>query len=99
MQQKDMSENLEEIELLDSVYRCFPEVAQDLDQTLKNSWAYEPHERNEMWTGLIERFSQLTTDAISKGDEKTAKEYLDFMGMQFLSGGRQLQEGNWCLLY
>ena len=83
----DMHKDLEEIELLDSIYETFPEVAKDLDYTLKYYWEYEPHERNEMWTGLIERFSQLTTDAIEKKDEKTAKKYLSFMESKYMSGG------------
>ncbi len=82
-----MTDNQEEIRLLDAIYNEFPEVAEDLDKTLTYNWEYEPHERNEMWTGLIERFSQLTTDAISRGDEKKAKVYLHFMEKQFQSGG------------
>jgi len=82
-----VKKNNEEIELLNAIYDTFPEVAKDLDHTLKTYWEYEPHERNEMWTGLIERFSQLTTDAISRGDEIKAKKYLSFMEGQYLSGG------------
>jgi hypothetical protein len=87
-----MRNNQEEIELLNAIYQEFPEVAKDLDHTLKSNWDYEPHERNEMWTGLIERFSQLTTNAISRGDEKTARKYLSFMERQYLSGGKNLKK-------
>ena len=92
MQQGNMREDHEEIELLNTIYDEFPEVAKDLDHTLKHNWEYEPHERNEMWTGLIERFSQLTTDAISIGDEETAKKYLSFMEKQYLTGGENLKK-------
>lgn len=91
MQQKNMSKDQEEIKLLNAIYAEFPDVAKDLDYTLKNNWDYEPHERNEMWTGLIERFSQLATDAISRGDEKTARKYLSFIESQYLSGGEKLK--------
>jgi len=87
-----MRKDHEEIELLDAIYDEFPEVAKDLDYTLKYNWEYEPHERNEMWTSLIERYSQLTTDAISRGDEKTAKKYLSFMEDQYLKGGENLKK-------
>ena len=90
MQQVDMRKDNEEIELLNAIYGSFPEVAKDLDRTLKYNWEYDPHERNEMWTGLIERFSQLTIDAISKGDEITARKYLSFIESQYLSGGVNL---------
>ena len=87
-----MSKLKQEIDLLDAIYDQFPEVAADLDSTLKEGWGYEPEERIEMWTGLIERFSQLTTDAISRGDEKTAREYLDFMEKQYCSGGENCKK-------
>ena len=80
------------IDLLDAIYNQFPEAAKDLDQTLTESWACKPEERNEMWTGLIERFSQLTTDAISRGDEKTARKYLDFMEKQYFVGGEDCKK-------
>ena len=90
--QKTMSEIQEEIDLLDAIYNRFPEAAKDLDKTLRERWACDPEERNEMWTGLIERFSQLTTEAISRGDEKTAREYLDFMEKQYFSGGENCKK-------
>jgi hypothetical protein len=87
-----MSVHAEEIKLLDSVYSSFPEVAKDLDFTLKEMWDYEPHQRNEAWTMLIERFSQLTTDAIRRGDERTAKIYLDYMAEQYNRGGENCKK-------
>lgn len=87
-----MNNDKEEIKLLNAIYDTFPEVADDLDFTLKKNWEYEPHERNEMWTGLIERFSQITTDAISRGDDNTARKYLLFMEGQYLSGGVDLKK-------
>jgi hypothetical protein len=87
-----MHKNGKETTLLDAIYDEFPEVAEDLDRTLKYNWEYEPHERNKMWTGLIERFSQLTTDAISRGDEATAKRYLRFMEKQYSAGGEDIKK-------
>ena len=54
-----MSEHAEEIRLLDSVYSSFPEVAKDLDFTLKEMWDYEPHQRNEAWTMLHNRIDRI----------------------------------------
>lgn len=82
-----ISDSKEEIRLLDNLYATFPDAAKDLDFNLKEMWDYEPHERNEAWTMLIERFSQLTTDAIARGDENTAKRYLKFMEEQYKRGG------------
>jgi hypothetical protein len=87
-----MPRNQEEINLLDAIYSEFPEVGEDLDRTLKDHWDYEPHEKHEMCTGLVERFSQLTTDAISEGNEKVARKHLQFMESQFLSGGENCRE-------
>lgn len=87
-----MRKDRDEIELLNAIYDEFPEVAKDLDYTLKYNWEYEPHERNEMWTGLIERFSQLTTDAISRVDENTAKQYLSFMEGHYLRGSENVKK-------
>ena len=55
-------------------------------------WDHEPHERNEVWTMLIERFSQLTTDAIARGDENAAKRYLKFMEEQYNRGGNDCKK-------
>jgi hypothetical protein len=87
-----MTSEHEGIQLLNAIYSEFPEVADELDKTLKHNWDHEPHERNEMWALLIERFSQLTTDAISRGDEEKAKIYLHFMEKKFLSGGKDCRK-------
>ena len=82
-----MNKKTEGIEILDAIYESFPEAARDLDDALKNNYEFEPQERNEVYALLIGRFSQLTTDAISRGDENTARSYLEFMAEKLESCG------------
>lgn len=86
-----MSKKKQKIALIDAIYDAFPEVAVDLDRTLKY-WRYEPHERHKIWPDLIERFSQLTTDAISRGEENIAIKYLSFIQQEYNSGGEEVKK-------
>lgn len=87
MQQSDTRTDAEQIALLDAICATFPEVAEELDRTLKDVWEYGPHDRHRVWTDLIERFSQITTDAIRRNDEQTARAYLSFIEDKYRSAG------------
>ncbi|MCG6878419.1 MAG: hypothetical protein LJE96_04630 [Deltaproteobacteria bacterium] len=67
---------------IDEIRVKFPEVLSDLDEWMELQ-GYEPEDR--MYTSLMERFSQITTDSFKNKNEDRAKSYLEYMSRKLVN--------------